>query len=195
MKAIKIGSEEVVDQEEEEVEGEVEVVDPDIPVVRGWVIMPLDLLEMVAEGIMDLMAVLAHSHLHHMDHTLHHHKQLTVEGEDMVIPDYHQTHTLVVHHHLQTHMPEMRMEHLQQHMEDTLHHHHRHYRGMGTERMVLPHLTLILLLRGMVEVMGAVMEVDMVGTAEEEVVMEAEAAGGSAAKGTFSLCLDAGRNA
>ena len=169
---IKIGSEEEVDQEEVGVEEEEEGVDLDTRVVREWVIMPLDHLEM-EEGITDRTELdLVHHLQHPMALTLLHHKLPTVEAEDMGTPDYRPTHMLEAHRHRQTHMLETRTERLQQHMEDTHHPHHRHYRGMEMERMVLLHLTLIHH-QEMVGAMGEVMEVeDMVGTAAVEVVME-----------------------
>ena len=154
---------------EEEEEG----ADLDTRVVRGWVIMPLDLLGM--EGITDRMELDQAHHLQHpMARTHLHHKLPTVEAEDTGTPDYRLTHTLEAHHHRQTHMLETRTERLQQHMEDTHHPHHRHYRGMEMELMVLLHLIHILH-QGMVGGMAVVMEVeDMVGTAEVEVVMAEE---------------------
>jgi hypothetical protein len=168
---IKIGLEEVVDQEEEGVEEEVEVVDLDTRVVLVWVIMPLDLLEM--EEITDRMELdQAHHPQQPTARMLLHRKLPTVVQEDTGTQDYLQTHTLEAHHRRQTHMPETRTERLQQHTEDTHHPHHRHYRVMGMERMVLLHLTLILH-QGMAGVMAVVMEEEgMVGTAEVEVVME-----------------------
>lgn len=171
---IKIGLEEVVDQEVEGAEEEVEVVDLDTRVVPVWVTMPPDLLEM-EEEITDRMALdQAHHPQQRTARMLRHHKLPTAVQEGTGTQDYLQTHTLEVHHHHPTHMLETRTERLQQHTEDTHHPHHRHYRGMGMERMVLLHLILILH-QGMAGVMAVVMEVeDMVGTAEVEVVMEEE---------------------
>jgi hypothetical protein len=171
---IKIGSEEVVDQEEEGVEEEVVVVDLDTRVVPVWVIMPLDLLEM-EEEITDRMALdQAHHPQQRTARMLRHHKLPTAVQADTLTQDYRQTPTPEAHHHHQTHMPETRTERLQQHTEDTHHPHHQHYRVMEMERMALLHLILILH-RGMAGVMAVVMEVeDMVGTAEVEVVMEEE---------------------
>ena len=167
----------MVDQEVVEVEEEAEGVDLDTRVVREWVIMPLDHLGM-EEGITDLMELDQVHPLQHLMALMRPHRKLpTVEAEDTVTPDYRLTHTLEAHHHRRTHMLETRTERLQQHMEDTHHPHHRHYRGMEMERMVLLHLIPILH-QGMVGGMAVVMEgEDMVGTAEVEVVMEAEGVG------------------
>ena len=160
--------------DQEEVGAEEVVVEVDLVtlVVQGWVIMPLDRLEM-EEGIMDHMELDQAHHLqHHMARTRPHHKLHTAVQEGTAIPDYRQTHTLEAHHHHRTHMLETRTERLQQHTEDTHHLHHRHYRGTEMEPMVLLHLTRILR-QEMVEVTAVVMEVeDMVGTEGVEVVME-----------------------
>jgi hypothetical protein len=177
-----------VDQEEAGVEEEVEVVDLDTRVVLVWVIMPLDLLEM-EEAITDRMALdQAHHPQQPTARMLHRHKLPTVVQADTVTQDYRPTPTLEVHHHHPTHMLETRTERLQQHMEDTHHPHHQHYRVMEMERMVLLHLTLILH-QGMVGVMAVVMEVeDMVGTGEVEVVMEEEEEGVGVRAGVWG-CL------
>ena len=109
---IKIGLEEVVDQEEEGVEEEVEVVDLDTRVVLVWVIMPLDHPGMEGEITDHMELDQAHHLQHHMARTHLLHKLHTVEQEATAIPDYRQTHTLEAHHPRQTHMLEMRMERL-----------------------------------------------------------------------------------
>lgn len=160
--------------DQEEVGAEEVVVEVDLVtlVVQEWVTMPLDRLEM-EEGITDHMELDRAHHLQrHMAHTHLHHKLPTAVQEDTATLDYRQIHTLEAHHPRQTHMLEMRMERLQQHMEDTHLPHHRHYRGMEMERMERLHLIRILR-QEMVEVTAVVMEVeDMVDTAGVEVVME-----------------------
>jgi len=159
------------------VEEAVEAVDLDTRVVREWVIMPLDRLGMEEEITGRTELDQAHHLQHPMARTLLHHKLPMVEAEDTGTQDYRPTHTLEAHHHRQTHMLETRTEHLQQHMEDTHHPHHRHYRVMGMERMVLLHLILIHH-QEMAGAMGEVMEgEDMAGTAGVEVVMEEEGVG------------------
>jgi hypothetical protein len=158
---------------EDEVEGVV-VVDSEVDL--EWVIILLDLLEMVVEGIMDLTALaLVLPHLHHTVHTLHHLKLRTVELEDTAILDYHRIPTLEGdHHHRPTHMLVTHTELLQPHMEDTHHRPHLHYRGMGMEHMALLHRTLTLLhVMGMVEDTEEV-EVDTEGMEGMEVVMVEE---------------------
>jgi hypothetical protein len=147
----------------------VEVVDLGTRVVQGWVIILPDLLEMaeVEVGIMGHTALVqALPHLLLMARMPHRHKPLMVEQEAMVM-DYRPIPTLEVDHHRRPiHTLEMPTERHQQHMEDTHHPRHLHYRGMEMERTVLLHQTLILLLQGMVVVMVEAME------AEDTVVME-----------------------
>jgi len=166
-----------VDQEVVGAEEAVEVVDLDTRAVREWVIIHLDLLEMVVEAeTMDHMVVQAHLHRQHMARMLPHHKLRTAEQEDTVILDYRPIHTLEAHPHHQTRMLEMPTERLQQHMEDTPHRLHRHYRGMEMERMVLlhlintlPHATVEDMAEGTEEVVDMV---DMAGTEVEEDMAE-----------------------